>query len=292
MIARSRYAALRESPVPVLLVLVALVGFIEYLHWTVIRSENLPRVVEVPSVPPLPDEGDEGGDDVALWGPPATESSSDGASGPIDAEARALAAAGRPADALARLEASLAKEGKRDATRLHQRGVLLLGLRRDREALADLTEAHRLRAGSATLLYNLGLARSRTGDRAGAEAAYRATVAANPHFDEAWNNLGLLLERRGDRAGAVDALRRAVDLAGVSDRPRAMTNLARVLARDGRRDEATSLLVEAIRLAPASVAARLALGEVERERSDGTARARGHFEAAIRLAPGNPAAYF
>ncbi len=43
---------LRESPVPVLVILAGLFGFVEYLHWSVVQREQQVEIVVVPAAPP------------------------------------------------------------------------------------------------------------------------------------------------------------------------------------------------------------------------------------------------
>ena len=54
----------------------------------------------------------------------------------------------------------------------------------------------------ATVFYNLGNLLGDRGDKAGAEAAYRAAIAADPQYANAHNGLGAALATRGDMAGA------------------------------------------------------------------------------------------
>ncbi|HET9481789.1 MAG TPA: tetratricopeptide repeat protein [Candidatus Polarisedimenticolia bacterium] len=279
--------ALRESPLPVLAVLAALFGFVQYLHWSVIGREDLPAVVAVPDEPPLPESWrGEPSSDPGSSAPPAGEQAA--AEGPLHEQARVFEKAGRTAEALDRLDASLDREGTRDAARLAERGVLLLRLNRAAEALASLEEARRLGATSAVLHYNLGLAHSRNSNDDEAERAYRRALKRNPLFDEAWHNLGLLLERRGDRAGALNALQRAVDLAAGASRVRPLIALADLLARGDRHDEARKMLEEAISLAPSEPAPRLALAGLEASSQAGLEKARELYSQAARIAPEDP----
>jgi Tfp pilus assembly protein PilF len=49
------------------------------------------------------------------------------------------------------------------------------------------------------------------GDLDGAEAAYRAAIAADPKYAHAHSHLGLILETRGDLDGAEAAFRAAIE---------------------------------------------------------------------------------
>jgi len=281
---------LRESPVPVFIALVALLVFVQVLHIQVIDRESSPVVVRVPEQPPP--AGLFGDGIPADDGAEAVEPDPGAGAGPLHEEARRLARQGERVEALERLDRSLASEGSRDSVRLQERAILLLKLGRPAEAIEDILEAGRRGGGSPSLYYNLGLARARTGDAAGAEAAYREALGENPQFDEAWNNLGFLLERRGDRAGALEAMRRAVDLAQPSVRYRPAINLARLLERDGSAAEAVAVLESAIGFAPGETAPRIALGDILAASPATVSRARKTFEDLIRLAPADPEGHY
>ena len=79
--------------------------------------------------------------------------------------------------------------------------------------------------------------RARSGDLDGAVAGYRAVVARNPRFTEAWNALGAALEREGKLDAAAEAYRtalaRAPELAGELG-----LRLGTVLMRMGKFDDA------------------------------------------------------
>ncbi|HEY6141000.1 MAG TPA: sulfatase-like hydrolase/transferase [Thermoanaerobaculia bacterium] len=79
--------------------------------------------------------------------------------------------------------------------------------------------------------------RARDGDLAGAVSDYRAVVARNPKFTEAWNALGAALERKGELEAAAEAYRSALattpELAGELG-----LRLGTVLMRMGKFDEA------------------------------------------------------
>jgi len=283
---------LRESPLPVVLALTSLFGFVEYLHWKVVQREDRAQVVHVPAHPP--GTADDPSEDSSTLFEVATPSATGEArpSGPLHVRSKELSAGGQTLEALKSLDASLASEGRRDPQRLLERGVLLLRLGRSREALTHLEEAEQLGGGSDVLHYHLALAHSRVGDPSGAEVEYRKTLEMNPRFDEAWNNLGLLLAARGDRPGALEALNRAVELAPVSSRQRPLVNLARLLSRTGRAEEARARLEEAIRLAPSDLSPRMALAILESEVPARRERARELGREILRLAPSDPAGHF
>jgi len=285
---------LRESPIPVLLILVAVLATVEYLHWSVVVREERQAVIRVPAIAPPDDTTVNDADDpdaAELAGAKSRDLSSPPV-GPLHSESRQLAATGQTAEALVRLDASLAAEGRPDATRFQERGVLLLRLGRPADARTSFQDARRLGGSSDTLSYNLALALVGSGDAVGAEAAYREALSINPNLDEAWNNLGLLLERRGEHTEAIDALERAVEASSTDSRHRPLTNLARLYESSGQREEAIRLAEQAVRLAPSRVGPRLALAGILAGAENGYEEAARTYEEVIRLAPDNPAAHF
>ncbi|MFQ5767620.1 MAG: tetratricopeptide repeat protein, partial [Acidobacteriota bacterium] len=284
-------AAFKESPLPVLMVLAGLFGFVEYLHWMVEHRMDEAIVIQVPAQPPpVPSSLDDNENGSAGFDIRPPE---DGRPlmGPIHAEARRLAAVGRLPEAVKALDRSLRDEGGKDAGRLHERGLLMLRLGRPDEALKNLQAAAQRREPSATLLYNTAVARARLGDRDGAIRDYRRALGRNPVFDIAWNTLGLLLLQRQEYTAGLEALRRAVELTPGSSRFRPMVNLAAALSRQ-KPKEARKFLEEAIRLSPGEILPRLALARLESATPVGRDRARDLYRDAIRLAPADPAGHF
>lgn len=111
------------------------------------------------------------------------------------AELQAAVAARDPARAYA-LAPPLATAGQLGIVELIGAAQLLAEHGRHAEAIA----LYRTWLGGTTsevayaAWFNLAVLLSETGDRAGAETAYRAALAQNTRFSEAWLNLGLLLE--------------------------------------------------------------------------------------------------
>jgi tetratricopeptide (TPR) repeat protein len=66
------------------------------------------------------------------------------------------------------------------------------------------------------------------------------TIEQNPHFSAAYWTLGLIQEQRGEIEEAVAAFKRAIELSPPS--PRILGALGGVLAKDGKRNEATEIL--------------------------------------------------
>jgi tetratricopeptide (TPR) repeat protein len=88
-------------------------------------------------------------------------------------------------------------------------GLLLIEANRVDEAKQAFTLAAAADSSSAEYLANLGNARRATGDRAGAEAAYRSALVSDPRAANALNGLGALLVETGKPLEAIPLLERA-----------------------------------------------------------------------------------
>jgi predicted O-linked N-acetylglucosamine transferase (SPINDLY family)/glycosyltransferase involved in cell wall biosynthesis len=93
-------------------------------------------------------------------------------------------------------------------------------------------------------------------DEAGAEAAYRASLKANPNFVEALLNLGTLLERMKRPEESLELWRRAVEISPPTTPPtkalrvQALNNIGRLQEILKRMPEAEAALAESLRLEP------------------------------------------
>ena len=95
---------------------------------------------------------------------------------------------------------------------------------------------------------NLGNLLGDRGDKAGAEAAFRAAIAADSTHTVAHNNLGNLLGDRGDKAGAEAAYRGAI--AADQTHANAHYNLGNILYEDGKTADAEAAYRAAIAADP------------------------------------------
>jgi len=122
-------------------------------------------------------------------------------------------------------------------------------------AAPRLEEAIRRGASDAETWHALGLVRLHLGDLDGAEQAYRAGAAADPHSGENWLGLATVAVSRGDAGAALDAYDHVAARA-----PRlgaAQLGRAWALARLGRKQDASRALDRAQELgAPAANVAR------------------------------------
>jgi Flp pilus assembly protein TadD len=131
--------------------------------------------------------------------------------------------------------------------------------------------------------FNLGYALSKGGDKAGAEAAFRAAIAADPQHATAHSNLGILLGwDRGDWAGAEAAFRAAI--AADPQYASAHSNLGAVLHNRGRRGRAEAAYRAAIAADPQHADAHSNLGILLEQRGD-KAGAEAAYRAAIAADP-------
>ena len=191
---------------------------------------------------------------------------------------RLPAAAGAPAPAPAAEEALRAR--LRHAVEDYQRG--------DRAAAVAVLEAlaaeHPDYAPAWVNLSWIALDEKRWD--AAADGARRA-LALDPTLARAWENLGTAREAQGRLGEAEEAYRRAVE--GGADAWPARLKLALLLLRGGREAEAEGELAGLEKTAADEPEARFQLGRVYEAKGD-RERARRHYEAVIRLAPGGPLA--
>jgi tetratricopeptide (TPR) repeat protein len=120
------------------------------------------------------------------------------------------------------------------------------------------------------------------GDLAGAEAAYRQAIEANPDDAPAQEALGSVLALENRISEAISAYRRALELE--PDDARAHHDLGRLMLRSGRPDDAIRHLRRAVELVPDYAAAYhdMAAGLEQRGRLAEAAEAAGH---AVELLP-------
>lgn len=138
-----------------------------------------------------------------------------------------------------RAEEILGRVLEREPTNV--RALTWLGLSRaptDLPAAIDLLEAARNRSPfeDPDLIYNLGVTYLRAGRLDDALRSLQTTIELRPLHASAWLQLGILHEQRDDLDAAESMLRRSLSIEPRSARPR--LSLARVLLKEGRRDEA------------------------------------------------------
>lgn len=168
-------------------------------------------------------------------------------------------------------------------------GLGLLALQSGDAATAvDLLERSRLAAPRhPAILNNLALALDAAGRREEAVALWRRVIMLAPRFADALVNLGNARARQGDADGARRHYQAALAIdPGLGQ---AAANLGEILVGQRRYAEAVAHLSHAARLLRTNADIQVNLGRAYSE--CGHARlALDAFEAAVRLAPGNPAA--
>ncbi|SRR6056297_56309 len=127
---------------------------------------------------------------------------------------------------------------------------------------------------------NLGAARLAAGDYAGAWVYFRAAIREAPRWSDTWSNLGLLYQRVGDARSAEDMLRHALALE--PDNTSAINNLAVLLHRQGRDEEAGAWLDEIRRVRESNPYYYYALAR-QAEAAGDYGRALSHIEHAMRM---------
>jgi Flp pilus assembly protein TadD len=114
---------------------------------------------------------------------------------------------------------------------------------------APLVRASTLMASpQARAAFEKGQAALRTNNLEGAEARFRAAVAAAPRFEEAWDALGIVLDRRGDAPGARSAFEQAIAIDNRYAAP--LRHLALRAIREQKWQEAADLSGRAVSVEP------------------------------------------
>jgi len=160
---------------------------------------------------------------------------------------RSLVEAGRPAEALAPLQAAV--QGLPRHARAHDfLGRVLFAAGRREEALAQFQQAATLDPGDELLPYDLGKVLAELGRIPEAVKAFQQALAVNPDYGLAYAGLGVALLRAGKTQEAVQAFQRSVVLA--PDSAEAENGLAVALAQSGRTPEALDHVRRALVIDP------------------------------------------
>lgn len=108
--------------------------------------------------------------------------------------------------------------------------------------------------------YFLGNALRGEGDFAAARQAYQRAVELEPEMAEAYNNLALVLSKLGREEEAIAAFRQATAINPKLVAPQ--SNLGALMSRSSTLDEAETMLARAVELDPACIDARVNYGAV------------------------------
>jgi len=139
-------------------------------------------------------------------------------------------------------------------------GAALAGQGRIDEAIAQLSEALRLKPDFPKAHVDLGVALAGQGRIDEAIAQFSEALRLQPDFPEAHVNLGVALARQGRSDEAMAQFSEALRLK--PDFPEAHFSLGNALARQGRTDEAMAQYSEALRLKPDFPQARRSLNDL------------------------------
>ena len=189
--------------------------------------------------------------------------------------AAARLALGRPADALAELEAVLADEPQHLDAWCH-RADALAALGRDAEAIvcADRALAQDPHHPAAWYRRAIALERLRRFDEA--RPAFERLLALEPAHAEAWFRLGQVLQREGRLEAALDCLDKAVAL--LPAHAAAWSQRGSLLEALGRRAEATAAFERAVALGADTELHRFFIAAMD-GRADAPAAPRAYVQA-------------
>ena len=205
--------------------------------------------------------------------------------------ARALTSENKPAEAAAAFDKTATLDPKNTSAVLYA-GLLYHQAGNDAKAVPALKAA--LASGTLTASDKFSaysaLADAATTAKQNSDAAgyYTQAAEANPADFGTEANLGVLLQNSGNKAGAEDAYRKALTLKADSPKSAAaiQENLAGLLKSDGKLDEAASLLTQAAASDPTSVALQDDLGSVY-EKQGKKDQALAAYKQALTINPNN-----
>jgi tetratricopeptide (TPR) repeat protein len=188
---------------------------------------------------------------------------------PLLAEAALQLRAGRPAEAIAPLQAAALLRPS-DARILHDLGLACLESAQTAEAIAAFQRALACDPRYADAYFRMGIALERQGDCGSAIVAYHRATELEPALTEAWFRAGALVHSMGHRDEAVGCFRRA---AASGQKTRfGRLGAARALMTENRDDEAERVLRRSLRADPDNAMAHDLLGNLLAES--------GHFDEA------------
>ena len=136
--------------------------------------------------------------------------------------------------------------------------------------------------------YNLGVLRAKNGDKPGAEAAYRKSLALKDDDVDSLNNLGVLLFNKEDFAEARTIFEKLIGL--VPNNTRIQKNFAASAARSGDMDAALPIWKNLIKVNPNDTDIRLDLANALYDAKD-IEGARYHFMTILKQKPNSAEGY-
>lgn len=193
-----------------------------------------------------------------------------------------LSALGRPQEAIAALEATLAINPDYGAAH-NSLGMALREAGRLDEALASCQRAVALDPGLVLAHFNVGNLLREKGFLAEAVAAYRAAISIEPGFAEVHNNLGNVLKEQGHVEEALACYQQALTLK--PDFVEALFNAAQLLRERGWLGEAANAYRNLLEMRPDMAEAHYELGSALKGMGD-LAGATDSYRKALELDPG------
>ena len=183
---------------------------------------------------------------------------------------------------------AIVRRRPQEASWLVNRAAMLVRAERFDEARRDVQEALKRVPGLRQAHHVMGMAAVKTGDLAGAQAAFEEVVRADPRGPIGWSNLALVRRTSGDLHGALEAQTKCVE----SGPTNAVSWNARgaIRLRLGDVDGAMQDLDEALRLDPGLVHAHANRAAVLLRRKD-VEGAERQIEAALKADPRHAAAW-
>ncbi len=224
-----------------------LAGALLLQTWAARRGNETVRIVihDESAVAGGDDEDPSGGEEPGSENAPVSE---------MHAKARIAARRAQLDDALALYEKALPKHPEIEG----EYGYWLSVAGKPRDALPHLERAQAAHATAQGAL-RLGIARSKLGDREGAEHDLRHALELRPAYGAARIALGNLLRKRGASSDAIEVLRSATASGSNEERARAHVALGAAEIAAGRRADAEREFDEAIQFAPARIEVRLGI---------------------------------
>jgi len=163
---------------------------------------------------------------------------------------------GRPKDALAQIDAVLAKQPSAEAFLRKSRVYYEYGKDAEAEALWKRGES----GATARDYFVRGTILAKRGNLRGAEADFRKAIALDPDYDSAHSELGLALEDQGRRDEAIAEYKKAIELD--PQRAEAYVNLGSSLGSKGDLAAAEAMYRKAIALDPQLIEPRYGLSQI------------------------------
>ena len=269
---------LRESFVPVVIVILALFLMLLYVQF---RAEYDAGKVTVINIQPIAPSVLEDIDAVVALG--ETEPIASGELGSEQQRAAELMVQSKWQEAEEIYLGILSLH--RSSMALNDLGILYLKKGDVPRALDYFNQAAQTDPSDTSALFNRSLALSRSGHPQQAIGSYRKLLSVHPAHFEGQYNLAILLIKQDDKKAGAAELEKAITLAGGKRKARALYSLGLARRDLNQPDKARDAFNAAIRLRPSDLEARVALAALEPDNPEGQARALAQYETILTLSP-------